>query len=57
MRNDLLPVEAPPFSKFNTLKPSRLTAILMPGVFSSRSVMRLIVCGAVNTVLKEIFAL
>jgi len=33
MRNDLLPVKAPPFSKFYTRKPSLLTAILVPGVF------------------------
>lgn len=53
MRNDLLPVEAPLFSKFNTLKPSLLTAILVPGVFSCDPEWDFIVCRAVNTVLPE----
>jgi hypothetical protein len=53
MRNDLLPVEAPSFSKFYTRKPSRLIAILVPGVFSCDPEWNFIVCRAVNTVLPE----
>jgi hypothetical protein len=41
MRNDLLPVEAPPFSKFNTRKPFLLKCYSRAGSLQLRSGMGL----------------